>query len=203
MAPSDEPALGPERVGEREVARVALDRPLREAHDRTWGNVTASAQRTRTTWRMVGRITHAEPTMMPRPLSGTRRDPPLATGGKRRRASWLGTSRLAVVGQNGSARATVHHCLQVVHAPMMLRAERILARGVEPVHLFLQPHVRLRVSEEAVEHAREGTRGSVRARDNREHTIVVELARRRGRLVWEIFVILSTTVSTREEESAR
>lgn len=73
---------------------------------------------------------------------------------------------------------------------MMLGTKRILAGGVEPIHLLLQLRVRLRMREETVEHARERARGRIGAGNNREHAVIVELARGRGRLVRQIFVVL-------------
>ena len=92
-------------------------------------------------------------------------------------------------------RAAIHHRLEVVHISMVLRAERVLSCGVEPIDFLLQPDIRFAVRKDAVEHARQRARSGIRARDDREHTVVIELARGWGRLVREVFVVLYTTVS--------
>ena len=87
-------------------------------------------------------------------------------------------------------RMHLHDSLEVVHVAVVLRAKRVLAGGVEPVDLLLEPRVRLRVGQQAVEETRHRAGRGVGAGDDGEHAVVIELACGRRRPVREIFIVL-------------
>ena len=84
----------------------------------------------------------------------------------------------------------LHDSLEVVHVAVVLRAKRVLAGGVEPVDLLLEPRVRLRVGQQAVEETRHRAGRGVGAGDDGEHAVVIELACGRRRPIREIFIVL-------------
>ena len=84
----------------------------------------------------------------------------------------------------------LHDRLEVVHVAVVLRVERVLARGVEPIDLLLELRVRLGVGQQAVEDARHRARRGVGSGDDSEHAVVIELTRRWRRLVQEVLVVL-------------
>ena len=57
----DEPALGPEGLGEREVTRVAVDGPRREVDGGTGWEVASSRQRHRATGTLQLGVTYSDP----------------------------------------------------------------------------------------------------------------------------------------------
>ena len=69
----------------------------------------------------------------------------------------------------------IHDGRQVMHIFVMLRAQRVLSGREELVDLRFELVVRVPVTEEAAEDAREGARGRICARNHRENAIVYEL----------------------------
>ena len=87
----------------------------------------------------------------------------------------------------------LHDGGEIRHGAMVLRVQRVLPRGVEPIYFGLQPGVCVRVRQQTIDDAREGDRGRVCPRDDREGAVVGEVLLGRGSRVEEVFVILANS----------